>query len=91
MHQTNPAQKQPNPTQKHTNPTNLTLKLVTGDTHSVHSDDYETVINSVGDLSISMIAFHAGGRRDIPCRAIVSMVEAVPSDTQGAATWTVDR
>ncbi|MDP9176990.1 MAG: hypothetical protein M3O61_04855 [Gemmatimonadota bacterium] len=80
---------QNNPTQQQTNPTSLTLKLVTGDTHTVHPPDYETVINSVGDTAISMIAFHDAGRRVyIPCRAIVSMVESVPSETQAATTWT---
>ncbi len=81
---------QANPTQKQTDPTSLTLKLVTGDTHTVPSTDYETVIDAVGDAAVSMIAFHDAGRRlYIPCRAIVSMVESVPSETQAASTWAV--
>ncbi|MBA3404501.1 MAG: hypothetical protein H0U13_07460 [Gemmatimonadaceae bacterium] len=90
MQQTDLTQQQNNPTQQQTNPTSLTLKLVTGDTHTVHPEDYETVINAVGDAAISMIAFHDSGRRVyVPCRAIVSMVESVPSETQAASTWAV--
>ena len=95
MQQTDPTQRHTDltqqhtgPTQQNTNPTNLVLKLVTGDEHTVQATDYQTVINSVGDTAVSMIAFHESGRRVyIPCRAIVSMVESVNSATQGASSW----
>ncbi|HEX2723039.1 MAG TPA: hypothetical protein VHM24_08975 [Gemmatimonadaceae bacterium] len=86
------TQQQTNPTQKKRNPPKLTLKLVTGDTHMVEPDDYDTVVNSVADPAVSMIAFHANGRRVyILCRAVVSMIESSPSDTQPAKPWIVDR
>ncbi len=90
--QNRPTKQQNTPTRKEPNPTNLVLKLVTGDTHTVQPEDYDTVVDAVGSSMTSMIAFHASGRRVyIPCRAIVSMVESVPSEELPAGTWTVER
>ena len=84
--------KKPDLTQKKRNPTNLVIKLVTGDTHTVQSEDFQAVVDAVGDTGIAMIAFHFSGKRVyIPCRAIVSMVESTPSESLPPGTWTVDR
>ncbi len=90
--QNRPSKQQNKPTGTEPTPSNLVLKLVTGDTHTVQAADYQTVIDAVGSSTTTMIAFHASGRRVyIPCRAIVSMVESLPSETLPAGGWNVER